>query len=103
MNHIETLTQLTLSNNPIAHLQLFVGASHFLQQPDVISFRFKGSQAANFMRIELTPMDVYTVVFGNIKTIDGFPQVVDRQEFTNVYCDDLHELFEQTTGLYLHM
>ena len=55
---------------------------------------------SNALRITLDPSDTYTMKFFKINprklTVDTVREIED------VYCDQLTEIFERETGLYLH-
>jgi len=103
MNPQETLSQLTLSNNPTNRLKAMIGGKNFASdkndQCGAVSFRFtaKSSNKSNFVKVTLTFMDVYTVEFGSIRSL----KYKTISNFENIYCDDLKQLFERETGLYL--
>jgi hypothetical protein len=89
-----------------------LGATNFVGDVNSLSFRIKGSKKVNYIKIILTPMDVYTVEFGKIRKVDPMAaismsedeymnasyKVVNKVE--NVYFDDLHSVIENNTGLY---
>lgn len=64
-----------------------------------LSFRFKAKadKGINYIKIELTPMDDYTMTFGKIHGTD----YKEIQKVNGVYCDMLKDVFEMNTGLYL--
>lgn len=69
----------------------------------VFSFRFKAGRKANFCSITLTPADLYDMV---IERISLRKTGLDRKEvarFEGIFCDQLQELFERETGLYLSL
>ena len=61
-----------------------------------IRFKARAKNGAKEVRISLAGDDTYTVVFtsarGNVKG-----------KFEGIYCDQLRELFERETGLYLSL
>jgi len=75
-----------------------VGAKNLCYSGPNLSFKFSGSKAANYMKIELTPMDTYTVTFGKLGK--EF-KVTETHE--NIYCDGLQELFTSVTKLNTHL
>lgn len=97
--------QLTRSNNGYAVLSSFVGAkdmAYFGENETAnivggMQFKFKMSKAANCCRIELTPADMYIVKFYKIRGLD----CKEVANYDETYCDQLKDLFEQFTGLYL--
>lgn len=86
-------------------LRMFVGTTQFVSHPEsqanrgAVSFRFKGSRKYNHLKVTLDWNDTYTMTFKRL-TRQG---VATREKsLSMVYCDQLIELFEQSTGLYLH-
>jgi hypothetical protein len=74
------------------------GASKFCAGDQFLQFSLpKCQQGINKCRIMLTPMDTYTVEFFRI-TGATFER---KLEFSDVYCDNLKDLFEASTGLYV--
>ena len=53
----------------------------------------------NYVKIILTPLDVYHVSFGRVYG-SKFTVI---SEHSDVYCDQLASLFEKETGLYTHL
>jgi hypothetical protein len=76
------------------------GATMYINRGNGISFRFKGSRKYNCIRVTLTPLDLYTVEF--LKT-NRYGEVSKEKSFESVYCDQLIDLFEKQTGLYLSL
>jgi len=98
--HIPTaLAQLTHSRNPFGRLTAMTGAHTFIDHGNAVSFKFKGSKVANFVKISLDASDTYTVTFGKIRKYE----LTKQQEFTFVYADALKSVFESITGLYLSL
>jgi hypothetical protein len=83
-----------------ARLNAFLGVSNLFLSEYSLGFRFKakGAKGINLVTVRLDPSDTYTVLFHRVNK-NGAKLV---QEFNDVYCDDLVECVEQTTGLYLH-
>jgi len=81
-------------------LKLFIGAYDFFSCDDgqALCFKFKGSQKANYIKITLNPMDTYDIQFKKIKDLEA--DLVG--ELNGIYCDQLVEIFEEQTGLFLH-
>lgn len=88
--------------------RMMTGAKHFLahkegagtEAPMVGGLSFKLTMGNwNHVKIELTHMDDYTVVFNKIR---GFA-VVEQKVVRGVYCDNLREVFEKETGLYTRL
>lgn len=110
------LTQLTMSNNPTAILKMFVGANNFLKsdKDNWVRFRFKGYNKANMLTITFTPADLYKLEFGKVTNkVDkelkklgvtvSTPEYKEVEVIDGVYSEDMKNIFEQTTGLYLSM
>ena len=88
-------------------LTFMVGAKDFTYGNDpaleqvVAAFKFKMCSKANTIQVTYHRCpDVYTVKFFKVKRngVWGLPV----SEHTDIYCDQLIELFEKQTGLYLH-
>ena len=78
-------------------LRSFVAAHSFVQSKEEnwLRFKFKGSRKVNCLKVTLNSLDLYKMEFYSprgklVKEVDG------------VYCDMLVDIFEKTTGLYLH-
>lgn len=83
----------------LGRLKAFLGASQFVALENGLQFKFKGSRKFNTCRVILDPSDTYTVEFGQYRP--SKLDYVKKEEFDGIYCDQLVELFESTTGLYL--
>lgn len=64
-------------------------------------FRFKGNRKMNAVEFALTPKDLYKVTFYkyNPKTYEH----KTVEEYDDIYADQLKDLFERITGLYLSL
>jgi len=93
MDYQETIRQL----GGFGRLKSFVGAHSFVSDGNMLRFKFKGSKIANVLAIYLTPQDDYTLKFIKI----WGTKVTTVKELEGVYCDQLVDIFESTTGLYL--
>lgn len=80
-------------------IMAMVGTKSFTAIESGLQFKFKGSKAANMVEIVLTPADLYTVTFYDVRKY----AYAITDIFTDVYCDMLKDLFERTTGLYLSL
>jgi hypothetical protein len=80
-------------------LKLMLGVKEFSSHSDeglgALSFRFKGSRKANYVKIILAPSDTYTLRFSKIGTYSY--NVVEFVE--DVYFDQLNDVFRRVTGL----
>jgi hypothetical protein len=78
--------------------KMFVGLhSSMTGLIDGVAFRFPNKAGANHVTIKLTAQDDYTVTFSRIS--GGKITEVETAEM--VYAEDLKQLFERVTGLYL--
>lgn len=64
-----------------------------------IRFKAKATNTANWFIIKLNGMDTYDVSF--IRVWGSKRKVI--KEYPGIYCDQLREIFEKDTGLYLHL
>lgn len=80
-------------------LKVMIGAYNFLTNGDDLSFKFKGSRVANYVKIKLNSLDLYDVEFGKIR---GHNYKIVR-EVEGLYWDQLKPIFENTTKLYLSL
>lgn len=82
-----------------AALAIMLGAKDFASHSDeglgALSFKFKGSRKANYIKIILAGNDTYTLRFGKIKSHDY--EVVEF--IKDVYNDQLGDVFRRVTGL----
>lgn len=65
-----------------------------------LTFRFKGSRKANSVKIVLTGKDLYDITFYKIGRGVNIKEV---KTFDDVFADQLIEIFESFTGLYLSL
>lgn len=97
MNPEITLCQLTSStSNGYGRLVAMTGAHTFVTHENGISFKFKGSRAANYAKITLEADDTYTMTIGKIRNY----RLTKPQEFEGLYAESLRPAFERATGLY---
>lgn len=74
------------------------GAMFPVGDDNSLTFRLPSNFAKNginLVRVELTPMDVYTVTFSRHRA----GKVTEVSKHTDIYNDQLVELFERVTGL----
>lgn len=69
-----------------------VGGNNFLQ----MKLR-RNATRANSLKITLNSMDTYDVVFATV-SVRGWKVL---KEIKGVYCDQLMDIFEEVTGLYV--
>ncbi|MGF1673166.1 MAG: hypothetical protein ACFCUV_05680 [Rivularia sp. (in: cyanobacteria)] len=82
-------------------LSLMIGAWNINVENNGVSFRFKGSQIANYLKIVLDPSDTYNLEFVQINSAKGICE--EKEKYSMIYCDQLINTFEEYTGLYLSL
>lgn len=94
----------------IGKLRAMVGAKSFVysDQEESVMFGFMtGKSGINKIKITLTPMDLYSVEFWQIPStramLKGVEPALVGGVHDNVYWEDLQDLFEAETGLYLSL
>ncbi len=86
-------------------IRAFVGTTQFISHPECednrggVSFRFKGSRKFNHLKVTLDWNDTYSLAFSKL---NRYCETTKHKEFSMIYCDQLVEIFESTTELYLH-
>lgn len=96
LNEKDLFAQLGGQNKLIA----MVGANNFARVSDSeVSFRFKGSKIANWVKYTLTSADLYDVEYGKIRG-HSFKVVKTSK---GLYNDMIKNDFEQTVKLYLSL
>jgi hypothetical protein len=78
-------------------LKMMTGAYNFGTSGNNLTFRIKNSFKVNYVRITLNGKDLYDLQFGRVS---GTKFTIVK-EYSDIYNDQLIELFEQTTGMYL--
>lgn len=66
-----------------------------------LAIRFKGNRKVNYVTFELNVDDTYTLTFS--KYSPSKFTLTKVQELDAVYCDQLQQVFESVTGLYLSL
>lgn len=78
------------------------GAKNVVGDDSMLMFSLPNKLAArgiNKVRITLTPADTYLVEFFNIRGT----RVTPIDSVDDVYCDNLTDIFEDRTGLYVNL
>lgn len=76
---------------------VMTGSKQFLALKNGLSMKLTRNQSgANYLRITLTPMDTYKMEFLSLRG----QSMKAKAEFEDIYCDQLQDIFTQTTGLY---
>jgi hypothetical protein len=78
-------------------LKMMTGAYNFGTSGNNLTFRIKNSFKVNYVRITLNGKDLYDLQFGRVS---GTKFTIVK-EYSDIYNDQLIELFEETTGMYL--
>lgn len=85
----------------LRRIALFTGAYEFTACKNGVFFRIPGKGFAkdsiNLVSVTLTPSDEYDMTFSRIRG----GKIKEIKKYEGVYCDQLVELFQDTTGLYL--
>ena len=84
-----------ISPQGIPGLKMMMKANNFTLLETGVSFRFLGSKKMNYVRVILNPMDTFDLTLGKV-TITKYQEV---KKLTDVYCDQLGEIFRDETGL----
>lgn len=90
----QTIKQLT-GGKSIGALKSMLGATDFVQDENSLTFKFKGFNKANMVRIVLNDMDLYDLEFYKLK----LPDIKNVKTISNVYGDELKHTFTNYTGL----
>lgn len=107
------MADMTVANTILAQLggrrfKVMTGASSFCGSENSLSFRIpqvhnaRTGKSIAGVRIELTPADVYRMVFIG-KTGPNFGDIGEVDVREDIYCDQLQEVFTRVTGLYTHL
>ena len=85
-----------------ANLQTMIGAHGFtVDEKGTLTFQFKGSRKANVAQFRLDADDTYTIKFMHYNRRTCL--ITDKGEMNGLYFDQLVEVFERFTGLYLSL
>jgi hypothetical protein len=104
----------------IGRLKTMTGASNFIDHGNALSFEFPTNKGKpNYVKITLGQDDTYSMEFGrkrptSVSAMAKLPDNATAEDFKNlvytklyeasgVYFDDLQDIFEKRTGLYLHL
>jgi hypothetical protein len=96
------------------------GASNFIDHGNALSFEFPTNKGKpNYVKITLGQDDTYSMELGrkrptSVSAMAKLPDNATAEDFKNlvytklyeangVYFDDLQDIFEKRTGLYLHL
>ena len=114
------MTNTQIANTILAQLggrrfTVMTGAKNFIAIDNGLRFKLgKNASKANMVEIKLNGLDLYDmrfyrytpaklVVNHNKGTADWHDEkIADVKTYNDIYCDQLQELFTETTGLYTH-
>lgn len=82
-------------------LKAMIGANSFGYNDEKVElrFKFKGNPNTNFVKITLNGKDLYDLTFYKLTRWD----LEEVKEVNDIYAEDLIEVFEQATKLYLRL
>lgn len=101
---MEALCWLTGSRRPIAALKTMIGADNFGVIGNTVQFHFKAGRSINYFVLEYDEgMDLWNAVFKYFRHTGPGTQTIFKEikRFDGLFCDQLREIFEETTGLRL--
>lgn len=80
-----------------------LGVKQFVAIDNGVSFKIGGGAKGkiNYIKIVLNGLDLYDLTFNRISVRKGEFDNKEVAVFTDIYCDQLKEIIEETTGMYL--
>ena len=80
---------------------VMTGAKHLIDGGKYLSFKLPGGNFSkyNYVKITLSPDDLYDIELGNIKRSKGVLEYKKRVDETGIYADQLVQILEGHTGL----
>lgn len=98
------MTDLTIAQEIANQLgsQAFamMGTTKKLGDTNSLTINFKGCRKYNHVKIVLNSMDTYDLTFMKVSLKTG---ITSKDEVNNIYNDQLKEIIEKHTGLYLSL
>jgi len=84
----------------VALLKAMIGAKHFIDHGNALSFQFPNKQRSkgNYLKVTLRPDDTYDMEFSAIS--GGGTKVKKVKTYSGIMFDQLQPLFTEWTGLY---
>jgi len=103
--NVATITLQQLGGNKFIAM---TGAKNLVSDGQSLNFHLPKKpgfvrQGINFVKITLMPTDTYKMVFSKITWKQYVPTIKPIQTYTDVYNDQLQELFTKATGLNTHL
>jgi len=75
---------------------LMIGAKNLLAGKDYLQFRLgRNAGRWNVLKIALNGLDLYDMTFYRVRKL----KVTSEKTIDNVYCDQLHDIIENETGM----
>ena len=99
MNNMEIAQIILTQLGGAKRLKLMTGATQFIAVENGLAFSFMARAHYNHIQIRLTPADLYTVRFSKYRGVS----LVREKEITDLFNDQLKEVFEEETGLFLSL
>jgi len=79
---------------------IMTGSKNLIAKSNGLSMRLsRNKSGANYLNIELTPMDTYKMTFSSIRNFN----ITTKKELNDIYFDQLQEIFTDITGLYTRL
>ena len=79
---------------------VMMGAKNLVGGKNFLSFKIgKNAKGVNYIKITLTPQDLYDVEFGVIRKME----YKIKNKVRGIYFDMLHKAIEKNTGMYLSL
>tara|TARA_Y100000034_G_scaffold122368_1_gene167740 strand:+ start:2385 stop:2705 length:321 start_codon:yes stop_codon:yes gene_type:complete len=103
MNHNHEIATTILNQiGGIGRIKAMTGANNFVALENGVSFRLPKMSGvkANFVKITLSPQDLYDVETGNIRKKKGIPTYKKNNTVCGVFVSNLIETLEVETGMY---
>lgn len=96
------LSQLTNAANPTARLKIMIGGKDFIKSDSEqwVAFKFPNGKY-NYCKIQLNGYDLYDMTFQ--KWVWSKGKLTKEVVINDLYYDQLKNVFEQETGLYLSL
>ena len=105
MTNVEIATTIANQMGGTRRLSMMAGAKNFAADGPALQFKFGAQRRFNFCKVTLRSDDTYTMEISKVSFVrkEGVHKFTNVKTFDGVYCDQLVEIFERTTGLYLSL
>ena len=102
------MADMTIANTILAQyggnqFRVLTGAKNFVGDTNSLSFHLPANakKCITYVKTTLLPSDTYKVEFINARITVNGPKHEVVSTYENVYCDQLQDIFESETGLYV--